>query len=155
MLTMLTLDPTTLFYWNLSNNSKKRKFEGSVVSQWAHSIPNDAKPASRASSRASSIGKQSIRSAAPSLTNQSTITVTSVHTSDIQRPQIRIKPKPKDHFLFDNVTAVSNDDDQLYLHDIAISDREETQGEEHDKAVKSPPKGSGVRLGSEVSVYIY
>ena len=63
--------------------------------------------------------------------------VTSVHTSDIQHPQICIKPKPKDHFLLDNVTVVSNNDDQLYLHDIAISDREETQGEEHDKAVKS------------------
>ena len=75
--------------------------------------------------------------------------------SDIQCPQIHTKRKPKDHFLLDNVTAVLNNDDQLYLHDIAISDREETQGEEHDEAVKSPPKGSGVQLGSEVSVYIY
>ena len=81
MLTMLTLDPTTLFYWNLSNNSKKHKFEGSVVSQWAHSIPNDAKPAGHVSSHAYSIGKQSIQSVAPSLTNQSTIMGTSVHTS--------------------------------------------------------------------------
>ena len=106
MLTMLTLDPTTLFYWNLSNNSKTHKFEGSVVSQWAHSIPNNAKPASCASSCASSIGKQSIQSAAPSLTNQSTIMVTSVHTSDIQCPQIHIKPKPRDHYLLDNVAMV-------------------------------------------------
>lgn len=152
MLTILTLDPTTLFYWNLSNNSEKRKFEGSVVSKWARSIP--AKAASRASSHASSIGKQSIRSTVPSLTNQSTITGTSVHTSDIQRPQIRIKPTPKDHYHSDNVATVL-DDDQLYAQDIAISDREETQGEEHDEAVKSPPKGSGVRLGSEVSLYLY
>ena len=115
MLTMLILDPTTLFYWNLSNNSKEHKFKGSVVSQWAHSIPNDTKPTSHASSCVSSIGKQSIQLAVPSLTNQSTITVTSVHTSDIQHPQIHIKPKPKNHYLLDNVTTVSNDDDQLYL----------------------------------------
>ena len=150
MSTILTLDPTTLFYWNLSNNLEKHKFEGSVVSKWARSIPDDAKAASRASSHASSIGKQSIRSAAPSLTNQSTITVTSVHTSDIQHPQIHIRPKPKD-----NVAALLNTNDQFYAHDIAISDREETQGEEHDEAVNSPPKGLGVRLGSEVSLYVY
>ena len=80
---------------------------------------------------------------------------TSVHMSDIQCPQICIKPKPKDHYLLDNVATVLNNDGQLYTHDIVISDREETQGEEHDEAVKSPPKGSGVQLGSEVSVYIY
>ena len=80
---------------------------------------------------------------------------TSVHMSDIQCPQICIKPKPKDHYLLDNVPSVLNNDDQLYTHDIAISDREETQGEENDEVVKSPLKGSGVWLGSEVSVYIY
>ena len=68
---MLTLDTTTLFYWNLSDNLKKHKFKSSVVSQWAQSIPNDTKPANRAFS----IGKQSIQSVVPSLTKQSTVTV--------------------------------------------------------------------------------
>ena len=31
-----------------------------------------------------------------------------------------------------------------------ISDRDEVDGEEHEEAIKSPPKGSGIRLGSEV-----
>ena len=134
MLTMLTLDPNTLFYWNLSNNSKKRKFESSVVSQWANSTPSDTKPPSHASSTS----KQPIWSA-PSLTNQSTITVTLVHTSDIQKCQ------PKDN------TMVSTDE-QLYVDDIAILDRDEIHGEEQEEAVKSPLKGSGIWLGSKVSV---
>ena len=81
--------------------------------------------------------------------------VTSAHTSDIQHPQICVKPKPKDHYLLDNVTTVSNSDSQLYPHDIAISDMERTQGEEHDEAVKNPAKGSGVQHRSEERVYIY
>ena len=31
-----------------------------------------------------------------------------------------------------------------------ISNRDEVDGEEHEEAVKSPPKGSGIRLRSEV-----
>ena len=31
-----------------------------------------------------------------------------------------------------------------------ISDRDEVDGEEREEAVKSPPKGSGIRLGSKV-----
>ena len=34
------LDSTTLFYWDLSNNLKKHKFSGSMVPQWAQSIPS-------------------------------------------------------------------------------------------------------------------
>ena len=119
------------------SGKQKGRVKGEPQHKLAINIPNDTKPASCVSSCVSSIDKQSIQSAAPSLTNQSTITVTSVHMSDIQHPQICIKPKPKDHFLLDDVTVVSNDDDQLYLHDIAISDREETQGEEHDEAVNA------------------
>ena len=37
--TMPTLDPTTLFYWDISNG-KKCKFEG--VGQWTHTLPGHA-----------------------------------------------------------------------------------------------------------------
>ena len=91
--------------------------------------------------------------------------VTSVHTSDIQKhplpPRIRIKHDPKDNHALDEVHVESNNDGQLYIHDDdeqfhlpdydAISDRDEINGKEHEDAVKSPLKGSGVRLGSEVS----
>lgn len=47
----------------------------------------------------------------------------------------------------------SNDDGQLFVIDGGvISDKDEMVGEEHEEAVKSPPKGSGVRIGSEVSI---
>ena len=59
--------------------------------------------------------------------------------SDIQKCQ------PKDN-------TVVLTDEQLYVDDIAISDRDEIYGEEQEEAVKSPLKGSGVQLGSEVSV---
>lgn len=35
-------------------------------------------------------------------------------------------------------------DEQLYIDDIAILDRDEIHGEEQEEAVKSPLKGSGV-----------
>ena len=46
----------------------------------------------------------------------------------------------------------SNNDGQLFVVDEGISDRDEMSGEEHKEAMKSPPKGSGVQLGSEVSL---
>ena len=48
---------------------------------------------------------------------------------------------------------LSNDNGQLFVFDGGvISDKDEMLGEEHEEAVKSPPKGSGVRIGSEVSL---
>ena len=89
-------------------------------------------------------------SAAPSLTNQSTITATSVCTSDPLPPWIHIKPElEEDTFL----NIFSSDDGQLFIIDGGvISDKDEMIGEEHEEAVKSPPKGSGVHVGSEVSL---
>ena len=45
---LLTLDQSTLFYWTLSDSSKKRKHRDVV--DWAAEIPGNVKPASRASS---------------------------------------------------------------------------------------------------------
>jgi hypothetical protein len=71
---MLTLDPTTLFYWTISDPPpKKMKYS---VKFWAKSIPSNAKPASRAPSQANSakMGKSSSTnrygSTAPALTNK-------------------------------------------------------------------------------------
>lgn len=58
--------------------------------------------------------------------------------SDIQKCQ------PKD-----NAVVLTNE--QLYIDDIAISDRDEIYGEEQEEAVKSPLKGSGIQLGSKAS----
>lgn len=142
---MLTLDAATLFYWNLSNASKKPRHNSNIVSQWVSSLSREADPNRRPSS---STGTS--RSAAPSLTNQSTITATSVRTSNTIPPRIHIKPEPEEDTFMD---ILSNDDGQLFIFDGGvISNKDEMLGEEHEEAVKSPPKGSGVCVGSEVSL---
>ena len=81
--TMLTLGSNSLFYWDLSNNSKRPKYEGSVVSQWAHAIPDNAKPSSQASTTSKHLSANC--SVVPSMTNWSTITATSICTSQTQK----------------------------------------------------------------------
>ena len=79
------------------------------------------------------------------MTNWSTITAMSIHTSQTQKhpspPKIYIKPEPQD-------------DGQLIVQDEeVISNRDEMSGEEHKDAMKCPPKAVGVWLGSEVSFF--
>ena len=144
---MLMLDPATLFYWNLSNALKKPRHDSDHVSKWVTSLSHKADTNLRPSSKHST---STSHSAAPSLTNQSTIMATSVHTSNPLPPQIHIKPKlEEDTFL----NIFSNDDGQLFVIDGGvISNKDEMVGEEHEEAVKCPLKGSGVCVGSEVSL---
>ena len=110
---MLTLDSYTLFYWDLSNNSKRPKYEGSVVSQWARAIPDNAKPGSRAST--TSKHSSANHSAVPSMTNRSTITAMSIRTSQTQKhpspPRIYIKPEPQDDVAMSGIQVLQNDDE--------------------------------------------
>ena len=47
-----------------------------------------------------------------------------------------------------------NEDGQLFIQDeYVISDRDEMECDEHEDAVKSPPKNVGVCVHSGVSVY--
>ena len=80
------------------------------------------------------------------LTDQLTLTTESICTldrNDLLPPQVYIKPEAEDDHVY------SHEDGQLFHMD-GISDRDEVDGEEREEAVKSPPKGSGIRLGSEV-----
>ena len=72
--TMLTLDPNTLFYWSLSDNSKKCKVDSSSVSKWVKSIDQNVNMVSQVTMN---------HHLSPSLTNQSTIMSTSVNTCDV------------------------------------------------------------------------
>ena len=145
---MLTLDPTTLFFWELSNISKKRKYNSGKVTQWVSAIPKDA----MAGSRLPSVGKRSSYSITPSFTNQSTITASSLHTQRNSRPpKIHINPEPEDVVMREFEGPSYEDGQFVVQEDGGISDRNEIGGEEHEDAVKSPPKGSGVRLSSKVS----
>ena len=152
-LTMLTLDPTTLFYWDIIHGLTPR-FDTSTVAQWAESLPKDGK----AKGQASSSSKHSSTScSAPSLTNQSNITTSLVRTSDLCNPKrlppptFRVKLEANDDFKMGDVQG--NEGAWNYHEDGVILERDEMEGQEHEEAMKSPPKGSGVRLDSKVCLF--
>ena len=100
---MLTLDPTTLFYWDISNG-KRCKFEG--VGQWTHTLPGHTN--AMAESCPSSVTMSL-------LTDQSTITTTAP-TSDISIRKHHLPP-PR---------SMNVDKDGLYVQeDVFISDKDE------------------------------
>ena len=140
---MLTLNPTTLFYWTLSDPpAKKMKYS---VESWAKSIPSNAKPASRPTSQANSVktGKSSTNrygSTAPALTSASSRAASSVLTSAITITSAQDPAK------------IKQDPDSIYMYDGGLSDHEETAGVERDAAYASPIKGKR-RLNSEVSTF--
>ena len=147
---MLTLNPTTLFYWDITHGSTPR-FNTSTVAQWVESLPKDRK----AKGWASSSSKHSSTSrSAPSLTNWSTITTSSVCTSDLCNPKclppptFRVKLEANDDFKMGDVQG--DEGAWNYHEDGVISERDEMEGQEHEEAMKSPPKGSGVQLTSKV-----
>ena len=152
-LTMLTLDPTTLFYWDITHGSTPR-FDTSTVAQWVESLPKDRKAKGRASSSSKHSGTSR---SAPSLTNRSTITTSSVRTSDLCNPKrlppptFRVKLEANDDFKMGDVQG--DEGAWNYHEDGVISERDEMEGQEHEEAMKSPPKGSGVRLDSEVCLF--
>jgi hypothetical protein len=137
---MLTLDPSTLFYWNLSD-PQPNKLKYSVES-WAKSIPANAKPAGHVPSRANTVTTKSGTSRVPSLTNASSrstgrsILTDAIAITSYRAPPIQIKPDP----------------DTIDIDDGGLSDHNEIRGCERDAAVLSPPKGK-IRLNSEVSFF--
>ena len=136
---MLTLNSTTLLFWNLNNQPKKPKHNHNAVRKWAHSIPLNAKADRPTSDTGHSI--------TPTLTNQTTMSgSSSVHTAYSQAQthalHIVIKPEPQ----YDGLVFAQDD--------VIISDQDERTGTEHKEVVKSPPKGSSVRLGSKVHFWL-
>jgi hypothetical protein len=144
---MLTLDPTTLFYWSLSDPPKKIKYSDSVHT-WAKGVSSNAKPESRATSQTNSVKTRKSSSGKridPSLSasrSQATASSASVLTADIaitdnQVSQgVRIKQEKGTIFSFDG----------------GLSDCEEVDGVERHAALVSPVKGKR-RLDSEVSTH--
>lgn len=134
ILTMLTLNPTTLFYWDIIHDSTTPRLDTDTIVQWVDS-------------QRSRLGKHSVstsRSVAPSLTNQSTVTATSIHTSVLPNarhlPPTKICVKPEPNFEMDDIQRRP----WSYDRDGVISERDKTKGQEHEEVMKSPPKGSGV-----------
>ena len=143
---MLTLDQSTLFYWTFSDsNAKKRKH---AIDEWAATIPNNAKPASRAPSQTTTRSHKSrSNSALPSLTSgTSRLTAPSVLTNNIKivthpaLAPVKVKAEPAPDII------------EIYS-DGGLSDNDEMRGIEREAAVTSPPKGKK-RITSEVSRYL-
>jgi hypothetical protein len=140
---MLTLDHSTLFYWNLTSNPQASSANqiSSSVNSWAKTVPANAKPPSHAPSHAAPTNTGRTMITVPPLTNASSrSTGRSVLTNTItitgkRAPSVRVKPDP----------------DSIDFHDGALSDHDEIMGQERDAAMLSPPKGKK-RLNSEVSL---
>jgi hypothetical protein len=131
---MLTLDPTTLFYWTLSD-PPPQKIKSSTVETWAKSIPSSAKPVTRKSS-----------TSCHSFTALALTSASSHATSSILTSNITIT-SAQDHI------KIKQDPDSIYTYDGGLSDHEETAGVERDAAHASPIKGKR-RLNSKVSNFL-
>lgn len=151
---MFTLDQTTLYYWNLSEITKKRKI-GSVVNDWARTIPIAPKPASRAGtiksgtmkSFKSSINKSAAGSRSASAIPSLSTSVTTARTApSVLTNRVSILSQPK----APHVKVESQEHSIVYISDGGLSDVDETQGAEREAAVNSPPKGK-FRATSSVS----
>ena len=118
---MLTLDPTTLFYFSLRDLDFKNNHAG-LIQDWATKIPRNAKPESTRSK------------ATPSLTHGST---RSSHAPPSARSAL-------------NTVKIGEHDDSIKIAEGGLSDVDETKGDERDAAIKSPPKGTR-RITSSVS----
>src|ERR1700735_3484419 len=134
----LTLDESTLFYWTLSDASRKKRKHISAINEWALAIPTttSAKSTSQGPKSTSSRTKSNL----PSLTSGA--------TSRSSAPSV----------LSDNVRIISNvtakaepvPNAALSIYDGGLSDNDEIRGKEREVAINSPPKGKR-RINSEVN----
>ena len=140
MYPLLTLDQSTLFYWTLSDASRKQRKHSSAINEWAAAIPATAKPtvqvprstSSRAKSDIPSLTSGASRSSAPSVLTDN-VKIISHRASNL----VKVKAEP--------VPELSIYDDG------GLSDSDEIRGEEREVAINSPPKGKK-RVTSEVSL---
>ena len=119
---MLTLDSTTLFYWDLSNTSKKHKYDGSLLTKQAKSIPPGSIPIpTDGHTLGHSTGSSHLT---PSLTAVwSTIMSSSDHTSNTTSkqypppPKVCIRPSSNQDINNNYMDIVMNNDGQLFMQD--------------------------------------
>ena len=106
--TMLTLNPNTLFYWNLSDVSKKCKFNSFSVLKWTKSIQQNTTVHSRAS--VSSLS--STNCLTPTVTNQSTI---DSNTSETCTGNLSDTFSPKELTYNDGTQSLSQHESNILL----------------------------------------
>lgn len=149
---MLTLDPTTLYYLNLSDAYQKDRYSGlkhstDDLSDWLTNVPLGSRgslksvttPALTKSGRSSNPAANSVRSASAGIRSTSTSN---------QRPASRSGG------LVKVIGETNPNDDESGINVLGgISDNDETIGPERDAAMNSPPK-AGRRVNSSVSLYL-
>ena len=143
MLSFLTLDQSTLFYWTLSDTGVPLK-RASAINEWASAIPTQTKStlqgpksnSSRTKSIPSLTGGGSRSSANSVLTDR--IKIISHQSSN--QPPVKVKKESQA--------------DVLSLSDGGLSDNDELVGKERETAINSPPKGKK-RITSEVTSYLF
>ena len=148
---MLTLDPTTLFYWNLSDHTTRKRPHGVAVEEWAQRVQKSTKnvSTSRPTSRASSshgTAKSRLSSVCSGLTMPSMTsgtshlsTSTSILTNDL---------------VITSALQRLNEGGVTIMESQGLPDIDKTIGEERDATVMSPPKGE-IRISSKVSNFIH
>jgi len=137
LLTMLTLDETTLFYYSLSLSKDKKV--SSLIKDWSKFVDNSTKPK------------------LPSNTHGSSTSTTLASNTQARARGTKVSP------LTDQVVITSREEGpkstlrskaDLSLDDVSggLSNEDEVQGAEREEAVNSPPKGK-VRATNAVSHY--
>lgn len=150
MLTMLTLDPTTLFYLSLSEKYAKDSYSGlnseaskiAKLNKWASQVPPDARPA-----KPSTLPTVSRDAPTPALTADNSRTVNSSN-----RPASRSALSGFVQLAGGSKSNNRDIEEDGIIELGGISDRDETVGAEREAAIRSPPKG-GRRLNSSVSIF--
>ena len=143
---MLTLDQTTLYYHFLSDSASNSNNNGekflSGINNWAASIPRNAKPASKVTSKITTSTKATSRggSLLPPLTKA---------TSRSSASSVLTKNITISHKASVNVKLEANDGAFNFIGG-GLPDEDETNGIERDAAIASPPKGKK-RVTSAVS----
>lgn len=128
-MSLLTLDQTTLFYWNLRHTYLKDQVGGlRDISTWSAAVAPDLK-----------LPTVSRTGTTPSLTTSRSATNTRPPSSVISRAS-----------AFTNTVRVSGTAADSSHEKGAVSDHDETVGEEFESKKRSPIK-NGVRLSSDVS----
>ena len=131
MVSLLTLDESTLFYWTLSDPSRDNQKRSSAINKWASAIAS-YKSTLQAPRSTSSHAKTVIQ--VPSLAaGSSARSYAPSILSDNVKISVKAEPAP-----------------ELSIHNNGgLSDNDESRGEEQEFAVNSPPKGKR-RITSEV-----
>ena len=157
---MLTLDPTTLFYWTLSDPPpEKTKYS---IDSWLKNVQSK-KLASRSMSQTNSVktgvtGRTSAKpygsTAASTAGARSAPALTSAGVSSRSTSSVLTNAITITNAQVPLAVKVKQDTDAtIYTYDGALSDHEETAGLERDAAIASPVKGKR-RLNSEVSTFL-